>query len=247
MRTASTTSSSSTRRRAAPRWILLDAPGRLVRFLDEGVVRWFLDRVPDESELDADDLSAVDRAALRALALVTSRTLVAEMVEFFRLFAPLREGFSTRARETSERLRARDSAFVVVASPSSTHVDDALHVIDGLVERGLAPRAVVVNRAYAPGADGASVPVAPLSGEGVDARLARLFRGSPPEGARALLETMEATRTDAVERYERALDVAATLAPDRSRAVLPELDPAPTSLEALGRLADALRARWQPG
>jgi anion-transporting ArsA/GET3 family ATPase len=223
---------------------LLDAPGRLVSFLDESVVRWFLDRVPDDVALDPSQLPAVDRAALRALSIVTSRALVAEMVEFFQLFAPLREGFAERARESAARLRANDTAFVVVASPSPVHLEDARAVREGLAERGLAPRAVVVNRGYVPDPRDPARPIEARAVPDVATRLASLFGRDAPNGARTALAAMDAARERAARTYADALNAADSLAGGGPRVVLPELHPAPASVGAIAQLADVMRARW---
>ncbi len=223
---------------------ILDAPSRLVRFLDDGVVRWFVGRVPEESTLDeAASLGGASSAALRILGAVASRELVEEMVIFFRLFASMREGFTHRATAVTELMRHGDTSFVLVASPDPMHLDDARFMRDGLVERGVAPDAVVLNRSFVPEPETALGEVRPVDPvhESAEARCARLYHEDAPEEVRALLEALEALRRRLHARHGLAKhaseELARGLLASPMRVILPELEEEVTSVAQLLRLA----------
>jgi anion-transporting ArsA/GET3 family ATPase len=131
---------------------ILDAPGRLVRFLDERVIKWFL-RVPPDAAARAGG------PLLKALALLAGESTVVELVSFFAVLVHLREGFRHRAQATEAMLRAPSTAFVLVAAPQSTSLADAAFLRDDLAARGAPLRATIFNRGYVaePGDDGAKV------------------------------------------------------------------------------------------
>jgi anion-transporting ArsA/GET3 family ATPase len=216
---------------------ILDAPARLVRFLDADIVRAFLDRIPSEDELHNPARLALGSAvALRLLSLVASRELVLEMVGFFSLFATLREGFTERAEHARTRLVGPEAAFVLVASPSSAQLEDARFLRDGLVSRGLLPSAIVVNRAYVsePGTLDEPVRVRPEPAESPSA-------GVPPSSDEQRVRVRLAELRAAVATWNAAAESRArAFAPRLSTAslvLLPELPHTPTDLPALLDLA----------
>ncbi len=135
---------------------ILDAPGRLVRFLDERVVDWFLRSSPD-SEARA-------RGPLRrAFAALAGESTISELASFFSVLAHLRDGFRRRALAAEAMLRARDTAFVLVAAAQSTSLADAAFLRDDLGARGVPLRAAIFNRGYVPEPGHPEAPVLPVS------------------------------------------------------------------------------------
>jgi anion-transporting ArsA/GET3 family ATPase len=125
---------------------ILDAPGRLMRFLEEGVVKWF---VGSERKGLAGRLFATGGAAATKLfGMVVGKELLEETLAFFRLFAELRHGFRDRATQMQARLREPTTAFVLVTSAESTHLDDARALAESIASRGVSLRAAAFNRSY---------------------------------------------------------------------------------------------------
>lgn len=125
---------------------ILDAPGRLASFLEEGVVRWFV-RSPTEG-LRARLLARGGAAATKLLGKIAGDELVHELSEFFTVFMSLRAGFQSRAEAVQRALRGDSSAFVLVSSAMSPNLADAQFLYDGLTSRGIIVQAAVFNRAY---------------------------------------------------------------------------------------------------
>jgi hypothetical protein len=123
------------------------------------------------------------------------------------------------------------------------HLDDARTMRDGLVERGVAPDAVILNRSFVP------EPATPLDEirpvdpvhETAETRFERLADDDAPGELREVLEALERLRRRLRRRYEGARaasdDLAMGLDTRPLRVVLPELDEEVTSVAQLLRLA----------
>jgi anion-transporting ArsA/GET3 family ATPase len=121
---------------------ILDAPARLVSFLDQRVVRWFL-RASDESpQLRGGAI------AQRLLRIVAGESLVSALTEFLTEMAFLREGFSERAREVRELMRSPSTSFVLVSSADAMGVEAARSVATEVRSRDFDLAQVVFNRAF---------------------------------------------------------------------------------------------------
>ena len=125
---------------------ILDAPGRLAGFLEEGVIKWFVHK-PGEG-LRGRLFARGGAAATKLLAMIAGDELVHELGEFFSVFMSLREGFQQRAQHVQQVLRAESSAFVLVSSAMAPNLADAQFLHDGLAGRGISVQAAVFNRAY---------------------------------------------------------------------------------------------------
>lgn len=130
---------------------ILDAPARLVSFLDQRVVRWFL-RASDESSR-----LAGGTIAQRLLKKVAGDSLVAALTEFLTEMAFLREGFAERASDLDQLMRSPKTRFVLVSSAEPVGIDAARSVAAEVDERGFRLGHVVFNRAFIPGVDASSV------------------------------------------------------------------------------------------
>jgi len=121
---------------------ILDAPDRLVRFLDQGVVRWFLQASGEASEGGRGTL------AQRLLRTVAGDSLVSALTEFLTEMSFLREGFAKRAREVSDVMRSPSASFVLVSSADSVGLEAARSVAEEVVSREFTLAHTVFNRAF---------------------------------------------------------------------------------------------------
>ncbi len=123
---------------------ILDAPARLVRFLDQRVVRWFLQASDDSPTLRGGALTQ------RLLRTVAGDSLVSALTEFLTEMAFLREGFAERARDVRDLMRSPSTSFVLVSSPDSVGIEAARSVAAEVVGRDFELAHVVFNRAFIP-------------------------------------------------------------------------------------------------
>ena len=117
---------------------ILDAPGRLARFLDERIVEWFL------------ATEGPSARAVKLLGRALGSSTVEEIVKFFQALADLREGFASRAQETIALLREETTAFVLVTAPRTTTLAAAKTLHEELSSREINVDAIFFNRAFVP-------------------------------------------------------------------------------------------------
>jgi hypothetical protein len=142
----------------------------MVNFLDSGAVRlalkpWWesgggLKRLP--MRLAAKGAEGIaDR--------VLGMRLLGDVVEFFRAFSPLYDGFRERADQVRRLLRAPETLFVLVSGPGEDRIPDALFFARKLKEAGHHLGPIVVNQVHP------RVPVRPRTVSGATAAGLELF------------------------------------------------------------------------
>jgi anion-transporting ArsA/GET3 family ATPase len=129
---------------------LLDAPARLLRFLQHKAVRAIL--APTRFSLRA--ASAATSAFLRGISAVVGGELVDDAVSFFQSFAGMQEGFAQRAADVQRLLESPTTAFVLVTTPDEDATEEAAWFTEHLAVRGVSPAAAVVNRCHPTFLDG---------------------------------------------------------------------------------------------
>ncbi len=125
---------------------ILDAPGRLTRFLEDGVVKWFVTR--ERKGLAGRLLSGGGAAVTKLFGMVVGRDLLDETLAFFNVFYELRGGFRERAEAVQAMFREPSSSFVLVSSTETTHLDDARALAASVGSRRVALEFAIFNRAY---------------------------------------------------------------------------------------------------
>ena len=122
----------------------LDAPNRLLRFLNNRVFRLLM--APTRASLKA--IGMATQMFLRTLSKVVGGAVVTDAISFFTAFEGMEQGFRDRATLVSRLLEDPATAFVVVAAPRRDAVVEAVYFADRL--RGSAGRveALVANRMF---------------------------------------------------------------------------------------------------
>jgi len=205
----------------------LEAPARIVGFLDSGALRvalkgWF----DEEGHLTmAARLGPLGRQAERFLDNVVGLDLLRDMAEFFQAFAPLFEGFRERAQAVEELLRSRRTRFIVVSGPGEERIPDTLFFSRRLEQAGYHLGPTIVNRVHP----------------------SFQVQGAPP-AADPCRPTGWELLTWLGERDRRGLAALAALVSRRQPLIaVPLLPGEPTdlpSLEALGRLVEERLGEW---
>ncbi|MEM9729963.1 MAG: ArsA-related P-loop ATPase, partial [Myxococcota bacterium] len=180
---------------------ILDAPARLVRFLDQRVVRWFLQPADETPRLRG---GAITR---RLLTTIAGESLVTALTGFLSEMAFLREGFAVRATEVRDVMRSSDTEFVLVAAADAMGIAASRSVADEVASRGFTLGHVVLNRAFIPEADGLS-----------------FTSGDYPPSLRPFGETLDRMAEWAVEEQASRVAAVAAIRKERSEPVwaLPE-------------------------
>ncbi len=128
----------------------LEAPQRIVNFLDSGALRVALRPWFDEAGRlrAASRWGAMGRTFESWLDEVVGLDLLRDMAEFFAAFAPLFTGFRQRALEVQSLLRSPQTSFVLVAGPGEERNPDTLFFARRLREAGYHLGPIVVNRIH---------------------------------------------------------------------------------------------------
>lgn len=200
----------------------LEAPDRILAFLDSGALKlatgnWF----DDEGHLrPGHGLNFLGRGVETFLDRIVGLQLLRDMIEFFRAFGPLYDGFRERAEKVRSLLRAKRTLFFLVSGPGEERIPDTMFFARKLEEAGYRLGPVAVNRVH---------PRAPEADTGADAP--DLARDPTAREARALFAWLG-------ERDRRGLRRLVELLPGREPVAIPLEPEAPNDLaglEALGR------------
>ncbi|HSF02814.1 MAG TPA: ArsA-related P-loop ATPase, partial [Solirubrobacterales bacterium] len=203
----------------------LEAPDRMMSFLDTSVLRFFLKPYFVAGRLT---LKIATRTGALALSLVDKYLglqFLQDLSEFFLAFEGLYDGFKDRAARVFELLRDPNSGFVLVASPAHLTLEEALYFHRRLAEKKMPFVSLVVNRLHPD----------PAGGSGVSSRAA-------PRLAPAFAEKLVAVHRDlrTLARSERRgllrLEVDAGVPP----ILVPELETDVHDLRGLAEVAGAI-------
>jgi anion-transporting ArsA/GET3 family ATPase len=123
---------------------VIDAPRRLVRFLDHRLYRALV--MPARMGLRVVNFAA--QAVLRTLSKVVGGAVIADVIAFFQAFDGMEAGFGERANLVLALLTSPETAYVVVSAPRQDRIEEAAWLSSRLAERKIAPAALVVNRAH---------------------------------------------------------------------------------------------------
>jgi anion-transporting ArsA/GET3 family ATPase len=146
----------------------LEAPERIIGFLDSGALRlalrpWFDER----GRLKASARwGALGRNFESWLDEVVGLDLLRDMAEFFAAFGPLFAGFRERAVEVQRLLREPGTTFLLVAGPGEERNADTLFFARKLQESGHRLGPLVVNRVHPVATDGREPAARPDPGDG---------------------------------------------------------------------------------
>jgi len=156
----------------------LEAPDRLLGFLDVSVLRFFLRPYFKAGRLTVQVATRTGAALLKLADRFMGLQFLQELSEFFLAFEGMYDGFRARAAEVQSLLRSPSTGFVLVAAPQPPALEEALYFHRRLLEKKLAFVAFVVNRVHADPARergarrGGSARIAP----GLAARLVETLR-----------------------------------------------------------------------
>jgi len=206
----------------------LDAPGRLLRFLDEGLLRHLLPAA-EPHRAGAVLARHAGRLASGLLSRLLGPAFVTELQELLAALAVLFGPMRRHADALANVLASDAAAFVVVTAPAAGPLAEAQYFRGELVRRALPFAGMVLNRSLAAGGDGSTTPDAPPS-PALNAALEKL----------APLLRDDATRARADARLLEQLQQ--DCAPGWAIAA-PDLPAAAQGLEGLARLATTLCPR----
>ncbi len=126
----------------------LEAPGRLIHFLDERVMRWFVDPPGTSRVFGRRIMMGTTAVVYKLLGYVFGQDFVDDLTQFFADFQGLYKGFVERHEQVLKLFRAEATSFVTVCAPTESALDVATFFQRELAERGLPRGGVVVNQVH---------------------------------------------------------------------------------------------------
>ncbi|HVR71315.1 MAG TPA: ArsA-related P-loop ATPase [Vicinamibacteria bacterium] len=126
----------------------LEAPERLMGFLDTSVLRWVLRPYFVAGRLTLKVATRTGALALKIADRVLGVQFLQDLSEFFLAFEGLYEGFKERAGQVQKLLREPGSAFVLVAAPAKASLEEALFFHERLAQAHMPFVSFIVNRVH---------------------------------------------------------------------------------------------------
>jgi len=204
----------------------LDAPKRLVHFLDHRLYRVLI----APTRIGMRVASAAAQPFLKSLSRVVGGDAIAEAVSFFQAFDGMEAGFRSRADSVMSLLRSNDTGYVLITSPRREAVEEARYFAGRLADQQLGVSAVVANRVHPHFADGLdATAIADLAASHGTGPLRSLWENL------GLLEAAAGSERKALEPLLALLD-----GQPASRATVPLLEADVHDLDGLGRVVDHL-------
>jgi anion-transporting ArsA/GET3 family ATPase len=132
----------------------LEAPERLMGFLDTGILRWFLKPYFVAGRLTLKVATRTGALAMKIVDNMLGLQFLQDLSEFFLAFEGMYAGFKERAGRVRDLLRSAEAGFVLVASPAPLTLDEALYFHQRLRDNRMPFVAFVVNRVHPDPAQG---------------------------------------------------------------------------------------------
>ena len=126
----------------------LESPGRLLNFLDEKVLAWFL--IPDSSgeKVSRGWVLNTQAVVYRMLGLVFGSEFLGDLAEFFEDFKGLYAGFVERHKAVMDLFADPQTQFLTICAPTEASLDIAVFFQRELSARSLHRAGVVVNQIH---------------------------------------------------------------------------------------------------
>ncbi len=124
-----------------------EAPGRLSRFFDRRVIKWFLQ--PYEEKRTFNPLAAGTSAVVfKLLSFIFGKEFLGDISEFLVLFKDMYDGFRERHEEVLRIFRSPDTSFVTIAAPTEPSMEVAGFFAEELRRRGYPRAGMIVNQVH---------------------------------------------------------------------------------------------------
>jgi anion-transporting ArsA/GET3 family ATPase len=127
----------------------LDAPNRVLDFLDNEAAKWLLTPALAAGKVGLRLFNLGGSYMAKQISKFTGTETLQELAGFMLAMSGMNEGFRERAHQTRALLAAESTGFVLVTAPLLERLDEALHFHTLLSQNHMNIVAVVVNRVHA--------------------------------------------------------------------------------------------------
>lgn len=133
---------------AASAIAFLDAPKRVLDFVDGRILRYFLKPYFVAGHLTIEPKTMVGRTLLHILDSAVGLRFLRDLSEFFLAFEGLFDSFRRTATAMDALLRDAKTSFVLVTTPAVSRIDGGVAFAEALRDRSLRPAAIIANRVH---------------------------------------------------------------------------------------------------
>lgn len=128
----------------------LDAPNRILDFLDNEAAKWLLSPALAAGKVGLKLFNLGGSYVAKTISRFTGTETLQELAGFMLSLSSMNEGFKERAQQTRSMLEADSTSFVLVTGAMPERLDEALYFHTLLKQNHLKVAAIVVNRVHAP-------------------------------------------------------------------------------------------------
>jgi anion-transporting ArsA/GET3 family ATPase len=124
----------------------LDAPNRVLDFLDNDAAKWLLGPALTAGKFGLHLFGSGSGYVAKTLAKLTGAETLEDLADFMLAMSSMNESFRQRARQVRALLTSDETAFVVVTTPQLERLEEAVDFHTELQQNHMAVAAVIVNR-----------------------------------------------------------------------------------------------------
>lgn len=128
----------------------LDAPNRVLDFLDNEAARWLLTPALAAGKVGLQLFNLGGSYVAKQLSKLTGGETLQELSNFMLAMSGMNQDFRERAQQVRKLLAADTTSFVIVTTPNTERIDEVVHFHTLLKQNEMKVAAVVVNRTHAP-------------------------------------------------------------------------------------------------
>ncbi|MEC7987385.1 MAG: ArsA-related P-loop ATPase [Myxococcota bacterium] len=126
----------------------LDSPGRMARFVDKRVMKWFLTSKKGEKRIIRRLLAGSSAVLFKLLGYVFGQDFLEDIAIFFSNFRDLYEGFQERHSAVEALFRDKKTCFMIVCAPHKPALEVAEFFLKELKKRKMRNPGVIVNQRH---------------------------------------------------------------------------------------------------
>ena len=128
----------------------LDAPNRILDFLDNDASKWLLTPALAAGKFGLKLFNLGGSYVAKTISRFTGTETLQQLADFMLNISGMNEGFKQRAHQTRALLEAKTTSFVLVTGPMPERLDEAVYFHTLLQQNKMRVAAIVVNRVHAP-------------------------------------------------------------------------------------------------
>jgi len=126
----------------------LEAPRRMLDFFNANILRWLLNPPETTSAKGFKLFRRGGEAVAKRVERLLGVSLVTEIIDFFRAFEGLYEGFAERAAKVQDILTGEDAVFFLVSGSDSVRTAEGIYFYDKLREYNMPFSTVIFNMVH---------------------------------------------------------------------------------------------------